>query len=139
MKARLGTALAATSLLLSFSGCTFGWPRATERRDGAAMFSDYCAACHGGDGRGDGPVASALRREPTDLTSLARGAGGVFPRERVIAVITGEREIDAHGSREMPVWSQRFAPSDTAATAIAFIARRRALEILVDHLESIQR
>ena len=38
---------------------------------GKDSFEAYCAACHGVDARGSGPVASALKRTPPDLTILA--------------------------------------------------------------------
>ena len=35
------------------------------------------------EGKGDGPVASALNRRPPDLTTLAKRNGGRFPTDRV--------------------------------------------------------
>jgi hypothetical protein len=75
---------------------------------------------------------------PPDLTALAARHGGRFPREWVIDVISGEREIPAHGTREMPVWSDRFGPGSGAAHVASLYARRRA-ELLADHLQSLQR
>jgi len=40
---------------------------ALESLTGRDSFDRYCAACHGVDGRGTGPVASALRTRPADL------------------------------------------------------------------------
>jgi mono/diheme cytochrome c family protein len=97
-----------------------------------------CAPCHGTDARGGGPVARALAVPPPDLTGLAARAGGRFPRERVIDVIAGEREIVAHGTRQMPVWSQRFGPPDAGGPAIASLYARRRLELLADYLASLQ-
>ena len=77
--------------------------------EGAQIFRDYCAACHGTDGKGDGPAAPALRHAPPDLTLLAHRNGGKFPRDRVKAIIAGqEQSVAAHGSREMPVWGPVF-------------------------------
>jgi len=98
-----------------------------------------CASCHGDDGRGGGPVAPALRAPLPDLTLLSRQHGGTFPREYVIAVLAGEHAVTAHGSRAMPVWSQRFTPSATGAAAIASIYARRRLELVTSYLESLQR
>jgi mono/diheme cytochrome c family protein len=97
-----------------------------------------CASCHGPEGRGDGPVAAALAGAAPDLTHLAERHGGEFPREFVIDVVSGEREIAAHGTRAMPVWSQRFGPISGATAAAALYARRR-LEMLASYVESLQR
>jgi len=31
---------------------------------GSQMYKEYCAACHGSDGKGRGPVAASLRKTP---------------------------------------------------------------------------
>lgn len=79
---------------------------------GRAMFAEYCAACHGPTGRGDGPMAATLRRWPTDLTQLSRKNGGVFPVQRVFRFIKGSDELAAHGTREMPIWGYVFGAPD---------------------------
>jgi mono/diheme cytochrome c family protein len=76
--------------------------------DGAKIFSNYCASCHGVKGNGDGPVASALKVKVPDLTTLARRNGGTFPAVRVRGIIAGDQRYAAHGSREMPVWGPIF-------------------------------
>jgi hypothetical protein len=44
--------------------------------DGPAMYRDYCAACHGSSGKGDGPASVALKAPATDLTRLAANNRG---------------------------------------------------------------
>ena len=56
---------------------------------GKEMFNSYCAVCHGKDGKGDGPAASAMKTPPTDLTLLAKNSGGKYPSSHVAAVIKG--------------------------------------------------
>jgi mono/diheme cytochrome c family protein len=80
----------------------------TSANSGKQMFDAYCAACHGKDGKGGGPVAPALKVRPTDLTILARQNGGKFPSIQVAKSITGEAGISAHGSKEMPIWGPVF-------------------------------
>jgi len=75
---------------------------------GKQMFEAYCAACHGKEGKGDGPVAAALKVPPADLTVLARQNKGKFPSIQVAKSITGEAGISAHGSKEMPIWGPVF-------------------------------
>ncbi|MCW5892708.1 MAG: c-type cytochrome [bacterium] len=112
-------------------------PAAAAAADAGAIFHRRCAACHGDDARGDGPVAPTLRTPPPDLTRLAADNGGVFPRTRVIDVVSGEIPIAAHGTRDMPVWSLRFRPSSGAATAASLWSTRQ-LELLTSYLETIQ-
>lgn len=40
-------------------------------RDGAAIYRERCAACHGITGRGDGPAAAALSPPPRDFGAAA--------------------------------------------------------------------
>jgi len=80
----------------------------TSAASGAEMYKAYCAACHGTDGKGNGPAAPALKVAPTDLSSLSKNNDGKFPAAKVVSTIRGEGDIPAHGSREMPVWGKVF-------------------------------
>jgi mono/diheme cytochrome c family protein len=75
---------------------------------GSDLFRAYCAPCHGADGKGNGPAASALKAKVPDLTLLAQRNGGTFPSAQVSKTILGDDTIAAHGSREMPVWGPIF-------------------------------
>jgi hypothetical protein len=70
-----------------------------------------CAACHGTDGKGGGPVGPSLTKAPADLTILAKKNNGVFPLSAVYDTIYGIKSIVAHGTRDMPIWGFRYAPS----------------------------
>jgi mono/diheme cytochrome c family protein len=78
--------------------------------DGAGIFRNSCAACHGLDGQGNGPVSKALKRELPDLTRLSQHNGGAFPaiHVRTIIMFGTDDIIPAHGSREMPIWGPIF-------------------------------
>ena len=106
---------------------------APEVASGAMLYKTYCAACHGTDARGNGPVAAAMRTRPPDLTQLARGNNGLFPTDRVRRIVDG-REIESHGTRDMPVWGDVFRRmgSEAAGDGSARIAA------IVGFLESIQ-
>jgi|HubBroStandDraft_6_1064221.scaffolds.fasta_scaffold745498_1 mono/diheme cytochrome c family protein len=80
----------------------------TSPASGEEMFTSYCAACHGKDGKGTGPAAEALKVPPTNLTSLAAKNGGKYPSMKVSSVIRGEDVLAAHGSRDMPIWGRLF-------------------------------
>jgi len=82
--------------------------KATNPTSGKVMYNTYCAACHGTTAKGDGPAAPALKVPPSDLTQLAKKNDGKYPGNHVSAVIRGEADLAAHGSREMPVWGHLF-------------------------------
>jgi len=81
---------------------------ATSPTSGQDMYKAYCAVCHGTDGKGNGPAASALKVPPTDLTVMSKNNNGEFPSMKVVSVIRGEGNLAAHGTREMPVWGHLF-------------------------------
>lgn len=81
---------------------------ATSPTSGKEMYITYCATCHGTEGKGNGPAASALKVPPANLTRLSSDNGGKFPGSKVAVAIRGDATIAAHGSREMPVWGSLF-------------------------------
>lgn len=101
--------------------------------DGADLYRAYCASCHGKDGKGNGPVAAALKATVPDLRIIAKSNGGKFPTARVRRIIEGQGMIASHGSREMPVWGPIF--SQVEADVDRGPVR---MENLVKYLESIQ-
>lgn len=80
----------------------------TSAASGQEMYKSYCAVCHGTDGTGNGPAASALKVPSPDLTVLAQKNGGKYPALKVSAVIRGEEVLPSHGSKEMPIWGHLF-------------------------------
>jgi mono/diheme cytochrome c family protein len=100
---------------------------------GRDSFEFYCASCHGVSGRGDGPIAPALRTRPADLTTLARRNNGAFPREAVVGFVVGKgRTVAAHGTTEMPIWGPLFRAFESDDRV------RVRIDNLVSHIESIQ-
>jgi mono/diheme cytochrome c family protein len=102
--------------------------------DGQSLYITYCATCHGSDGKGSGPTATALKTPPADLTQIAVRNSGVFSPRKVERAISGELETLAHGTREMPLWGPIFSQ-------IAWdqdLGRLRVAN-LVKYLESIQK
>jgi mono/diheme cytochrome c family protein len=81
----------------------------TRADSGKEMFKSYCAVCHGTDGKGNGPAASALKTPPPDLTLLAQKNGGKYPAPHVVAVIRGRATVGSHGTQEMPIWGPLFS------------------------------
>jgi mono/diheme cytochrome c family protein len=80
----------------------------TAANDGKQMYANYCAPCHGTDGKGRGPAASALKPGPTNLTVLMKNNHGKYPDAHVVAILEFGTEVQAHGSARMPVWGPIF-------------------------------
>src|SRR5581483_5665903 len=97
------------------------------------LFRLYCASCHGQDGRGHGPVATALRTPPADLTMMSVHNKGAFPRARVTATLRGQDGAPAHGSEDMPVWGPIFKGLDPSDVRVNV-----RIANLITYLESIQ-
>jgi mono/diheme cytochrome c family protein len=79
----------------------------TSASSGKEMFTPYCAPCHGVDGAGNGPAASAMKTPPTNLTQLAKKHDGKYPANTVAGVLkfgSGGGANPAHGSTDMPMW-----------------------------------
>ncbi len=108
---------------------------ATGTAGGATLFAQYCASCHGRNGRGDGPMTGELRRPAADLTQFTRRNGGVFPEVKVARIIDG-RDVPSHGDRDMPVWGGVFKRDASGGGDEA--AARARIAALVQFLASIQ-
>lgn len=80
----------------------------TSAASGSEMYKSYCAACHGTDGKGNGPAVEALKVVPPDLTTMAARNNGKYPALKVSAVLRGEEALAAHGTKDMPIWGDLF-------------------------------
>jgi mono/diheme cytochrome c family protein len=100
---------------------------------GVDTFKTYCAVCHGPQAKGNGPAATALKKVPADLTTIAKRNGGKFSASDVEAVIMGQQVMTSHGSRDMPIWGPVF---QSLAADESFMKLR--VTNLVDYLKSIQ-
>ncbi len=96
------------------------------------MFRGYCGACHGRNGKGDGPAAVSLNAKPTDLTRLAASNKGQFPSQRVAMVLEFGVSVPAHGSTDMPTWGSTFRVMGDEATV------KQRVTALTRYLETIQ-
>jgi mono/diheme cytochrome c family protein len=76
--------------------------------NGQAIYQDYCAACHGRDGKGDGPAARALKTAPIDLTQISHDHSGKFPEAAIRKIVLGEDMMPSHGTEAMPIWGKIF-------------------------------
>jgi len=120
-------------LLIAVTVVGFGACASAKDADVSKMeYQSSCAACHGIDAKGNGPVGTELKTPPSDLTVLARKHDGVFPYDLVYQMIDGRNTtIASHGTRDMPVWGYRFGPPQ------AFRYKNRILAV-IDYLKSLQ-
>lgn len=84
--------------------------RAEKDYVGADEYRASCLACHGADGRGNGPIAQYLKLKPSDLTQISKKNGGPFPFKKIMRIIDGRDKnisIRLHGSA-MPLWGMRY-------------------------------
>lgn len=101
---------------------------------GKTTFMNYCASCHGLEGTGDGPAASALKPPPTDLTTLLKKNQGKYPAGFVAAVLKFGRNLAAHGSPDMPVWGSVFKAIDPVHDPTG----QRHVDDVVAYIECLQ-
>lgn len=109
----------------------------TSAASGKQMYSTYCAVCHGADGRGTGPASTAMKSQPTDLTTLAKDNGGKFPDTHVVSVLQFGVETPAHGSQDMPVWGPALR-SMAKGTSAPGAQEQQRIANLTDYLKSLQ-
>ena len=102
------------------------------RRD----YQKYCASCHGPEGRGDGPVAQAMKAMPADLTLLSMNNDGKYPADKVREIIDGRADVKAHGPRAMPVWGKEFYVS---AEGVGQRQAHDRIEGLTDYVRRMQK
>ena len=86
--------------------------------EGRRLYVSYCQLCHGTDGRGDGPLAKAMKISPSDLNTTVRSRSDTI----LTKIITGEgRQTitgrDRHNllSEAMPEWKDVFTESQVKA------------------------
>ena len=106
----------------------------TEATSGKQMYGSYCAPCHGVDGRGQGPVASALKTPPSDLTVLSRNNHGKFPDTHIVTILQNGIDIPSHGTAEMPVWGPILGKMNKSDTQ----GRLLRISNLSRHLQTLQ-
>ncbi|WP_246058930.1 c-type cytochrome [Shimia litoralis] len=130
--------IAPLGLFLLVAGCiNQDMPDADE---GAKIYSENCAMCHGPDGRGNGENAAGLSPKPVDLTQETRRNGGSFPVNKVLSQIDGYTRDGVAGDG-MPEFGTLLegdlVPVETAPDT--FTPTPRPLAALLAYLESIQR
>lgn len=107
--------------IAAFAGVLVGFGLLTSARHVAAqadqgqiLYLKFCSACHGASAKGNGVISESMRPRPTDLTQLAKQAGGTFQVADVAGRIDGREAARVHGNPDMPVWGEvlRSAPDE---------------------------
>jgi len=101
----------AALLAMAFFEASANPPLAYE---GQRLYVSYCQLCHGTRGKGDGPLAKAMKIKPADLTTTVRSRSDTILKK----IITGEGRqtitgCDRHNliSDAMPEWKDIFNDS----------------------------
>jgi mono/diheme cytochrome c family protein len=74
---------------------------------GRRLFRQYCATCHGDDGKGDGQNASNLHPAPEDFTGLKRLLDANYIRR---AITQGSAAVGR--SALSPPWGRNLRPQE---------------------------
>lgn len=99
---------------------------------GSDLYVGHCAVCHGLDGRGQGPLAQAMKLIPADLTQIAAKHDGTFPAAKVSDIVRNGGAVLGHGSTAMLPWGLYFSERHNPAVGKARI------KALVEYLMSLQ-
>jgi mono/diheme cytochrome c family protein len=105
---------------------------------GELEYQRSCRVCHGIDGRGDGIMRQYLTVPPANLRQLAKNNGGKFPFWEVYGKINGTTEVRTHGTREMPIWGDRFRADAGSDGKFALTQAAGRILSLTFYLENIQ-
>jgi mono/diheme cytochrome c family protein len=144
-KSAVGVYVAGVCLGVFLIGSGSGLAQTTEKKiekvpmvqsdpsSGPQMYKDYCAVCHGADGKGGGPAASALKTPPPDLTTMAKRYGEKSVALKVDATLRFGAGNKTHGTADMPVWGPLFSATDKSQTAVAM-----RIGNLAKYVESLQ-
>lgn len=100
------------SVYLTICGifCVCLWPYATLAANvtaGKSLYQQYCGACHGAQGKGNGPAAAAMQPKPRDHTD-----GTYMNRlsDMHLRKVIGEGGAAVGRSPLMPSWNTTLTP-----------------------------
>jgi mono/diheme cytochrome c family protein len=80
----------------------------TDAQNGEQMYKQYCAACHGPEGKGDGPAVHFLKTPPPDITTLKLRNHGKYPAGTVKCALLNSDVSHAQATLDMPDWGSLF-------------------------------
>ena len=113
---------------------------------GQKLYTEYCASCHGADGKGTNIPAA----KGSDLTQIAKKNGGKFPFYDVMLQISGRKPtsqdqdtslpgtVKPHGDGKMPSWGQIFARQEGVTALDLQLQTTGKIMLITEYLQSIQ-
>jgi mono/diheme cytochrome c family protein len=158
MRSNRGGGLAGAVVAVSVAALLQSGPAGAESQSqsavelGGKLYTQYCASCHGADGKGNGPAAAKLDPKPNDLTQLAKRNNGKFPFYETMLSIEGRSAMhqdqntdlpgnpEAHGKSSMPVWGEVFS-RDELSKGTGMDLQMQAtgkIMLITEYLQSIQ-
>jgi mono/diheme cytochrome c family protein len=103
-------------------------------QSGKKDYQNYCAGCHGLDGKGKGTWKGA---KVPDLTQLSLDNGGKFPVEEIRKVVDGRSQTRWHQrQREMPYWGEVFSMENEPPASKAKTEAR--IDAIVRYIQGFQ-
>jgi mono/diheme cytochrome c family protein len=111
---------------------------AADIDQGQKLYMQYCASCHGKDGKGNGPVAGYLKIKVPDLTLLKQQNKGTYRVDDVMSAIDGRRVVRAHGDRQMPVWGEVFR-EEVAKEKYKELTTLLTAKVIAEYVGTLQR
>lgn len=130
-------AIWAVTFPLALAACTGA--EMPQPDEGARLYAENCAMCHGPTGQGDGPLAGEMSPPPANLALIAARNDGSFPRARMMSIIDGYKRADLPG-QDMPEFGLLLegdtVPVDTGDGVLT--PTPRPLAALLAYLEAIQ-
>ncbi len=110
-----------------------------EFEAGRAEYLAACAACHGENADGNGPISTIFKGQVPSLRTLSAQNDGVLPMLETFMIVDGRTGLRGHGI-PMPVFGNRYV-ADVGESRGDFgteqAVRARVLE-LVYYLQAIQ-
>jgi hypothetical protein len=115
-------------------------------RKGRELYLEHCAACHGVNADGHGPLEHELATPPADLRLLSWKYGDPLYEDKIARFMDGRADVIAHGPRDMPVWGWEMwqnpegtgnpnRVSDSVAHTIHYL---QSIQIVGSHASSKQ-
>ncbi len=93
------------------AACAVATPAVARAQAGADIFRVRCVMCHGPQGRGNGPMASAMNPRPIDLADSSK---------RLATTDSAVADVIRRGRRGMPAFSSMLSRSQVDSL-VAFL------------------